>query len=169
MFTIPVVGWHATDSGLLVLASIFIESWLCVLVGVLLTSTTPPNELLRGLRALRLPRLLVATVFFTYRYMHVVGDEGVRMIRARDSRSAAAPGRRSGGTIRWRARVVGNMVGSLFNRSMDRGDRIYAAMQARGYDGEPRFLVNPPLRRVEIVAACGVVVFAAGAQLMGHL
>ncbi|MCC6238271.1 MAG: cobalt ECF transporter T component CbiQ [Dehalococcoidia bacterium] len=169
LVVVPLVGWDVSDAGLVRLGSILVESWLSVLVGVLLTSTTPPSELLRGLRALRLPRLLVATVFFTYRYLHVVGAEGARMITARDLRSAEWPGQRSGGSIRWRARVVGHMAGSLFTRSMDRGERIYAAMQARGYDGEPRFLANPPLRTLEVVAAGALLTFAVALHLVERL
>ncbi len=169
VLTIPVLGWDASRDGLVAVGSILLESWLAVLVGVLLTSTTPASELLRGLRALRLPRLLVATVFFTYRYLHVVGDEGVRMMRARDSRSAELPGRRSGGTVRWRASVAGHMVGSLFSRSVDRGERVYAAMQARGYDGEPRFLENPPLRLGQIAVGAAVVLAAAMVHVAGQL
>jgi cobalt/nickel transport system permease protein len=52
-----------------------------------------------------------------------------------------------GGTLGWRARVTGGMAGSLFLRSFDRADRIYAAMAARGYDGETRALPQPPLGR----------------------
>lgn len=169
LLVIPFVGWDVSDAGLVRLGSILVESWLSVLVGVLLTSTTAPGELLRGLRALRLPRLLVATVFFTYRYLHVVGDEGARMITARDLRSAEWPGQRSGGSIRWRARVVGHMTGSLFARTMDRGERIYAAMQARGYDGEPRFMANPPLRNLEVVGAAALLLFAGAVQLVARL
>ncbi len=169
LFAVPLVGWDASAPGLERLGSILGESWLSVLVGVLLTSTTPPNELLRGLRALHLPRLLIATVFFTYRYLHVVGGEGVRMITARDLRSAEWPGQRSGGSILWRARVVGHMAGSLFSRSMDRGERIHAAMQARGYDGEPRFIANPPVPRLEVAAAAAVLALAGALHLVARL
>ena len=109
---------------------------------VLLTASTPVAELLHALRTLRVPRLLVATVFFTYRYFHVVGDEAMRMMRARDSRSAALPDRRAGGTVAWRASVLGHMVGSLFIRSLDRSERVYAAMQARGYRGDQELVMH---------------------------
>jgi cobalt/nickel transport system permease protein len=37
------------------------------------------------------------------------------------------------------------MAGSLFLRSFDRADRIYAAMASRGYAGEVRTLPPPPI------------------------
>lgn len=159
LFTLPLVGWEASVEGFEAVVTIFIKSWLAVLVGVLLTSTTSVGELLRALRTLRVPKLLVAVVFFTYRYLHVVGSEGQRMMRARDSRAAEIEGYRSGGSLRWRARILGFMVGSLFTRSLERGERVYAAMQARGYDGESRFLTSPRLEAWEIAAAAGFVAY----------
>jgi cobalt/nickel transport system permease protein len=42
------------------------------------------------------------------------------------------------------------MVGSLFLRAYERSERIYAAMQARGFEGEFRHLRARPLARVEL-------------------
>ena len=76
------------------------------------------------------------------------------MSRARASRSAAAPdGRKGGGSIAWRAKVTGSMVGSLFLRSYERSERIYAAMQARGFEGEFRHLHSRALVPMEYAAA----------------
>ncbi len=160
-FEVPIVGWTATREGLEALATIVLRSWLSVLAAVLLTATTPAAELLRGLRSLRVPRILVATVAFAYRYLFVIADEASRLTRARDSRSAALPGRRAGGTLRWRARVLGGMVGSLFVRSLDRSERVYAAMQARGFDGDLRVLDSPALRRSEVLAATLLTAYVA--------
>jgi cobalt/nickel transport system permease protein len=57
---------------------------------------------------------------------------------------------RSGGSLRWRATVTGRMVGSLFLRAYERSERIYAAMQARGFEGEFRHLRARALRRTEL-------------------
>ena len=165
VLTLPLLGWEATDEGLVAMLTIAAKSWLSVVVAVVLTATTPQPELLRALRALRVPRLLVATVAFAYRYLFVVAEEAARMLRARASRSTALPGRRAGGSLRWRTRVAGHLVGSLFVRSLDRSERVHAAMQARGYDGEPRFLAAPALRRGEAAAATALVLFALAVQI----
>ncbi len=165
VLTLPLLGWEATDEGLVAMLTIAAKSWLSVVVAVVLTATTPQPELLRALRALRVPRLLVATVGFAYRYLFVVGDEAVRLLRARASRGSALPGRRAGGSLLWRARVAGHLVGSLFVRSLDRSERVHAAMQARGYDGEPRFLAAPALRAGEAAVAAAFVSIALAVQL----
>ncbi len=168
VFTMPFVGWTASEEGLIAVATILARSWIAVAIAALLVSTTTVVDLLRALRTFRVPRLLVATTFFAYRYFFVIGDEAVRMLRARDSRSAAVPGREAGGTVRWRARVAGYMVGSLFVRSLERSERVYAAMQARGYAGEPLFLDHPAFPKREGVVAVLVVVYAVAVQLAGR-
>jgi len=125
-----------TDTGLRDVLSIAAKSWLSVQVALLLTYTTPFSDLIDALRALRLPAIIVSIISFMYRYLAVLGEEAGRMNRARRSRSAAAPQGRSGGSLGWRARVTGAMVGSLFIRSYERSERIYAAMLARGFRGQ---------------------------------
>jgi cobalt/nickel transport system permease protein len=170
IFTVPLVGWTASAEGLTAVASILLKSWLSILLAVVLTSTTPPIDLIRGLERLRVPRVLAATVFFMYRYLYVIGGEGQRMVRARDSRSAAMPdGTKSGGSIGWRARVLGNMVGSLFLRSFERSERIHAAMQARGYDGTIRFANERAMIRTDWLLLAGALTLLGGLILYARL
>lgn len=51
-------------------------------------------------------------------------------------------GKKSGGKLLWRIKIVGSMAGQLFLRSYERSDRIYNAMLSRGYTGHLRTL-NP--------------------------
>jgi len=89
-------------------------------------TTTPFPELLRVLRAIHTPALLVTTLALMYRYLFVLADEAQRMRRARQSRTLR-PGR---GRI-WR--LLATVVGQLFVRATGRAERIYAAMCARGW------------------------------------
>ncbi len=75
-----------------------------------------------------------------WRYLFVLADEALRLLRARQARSGQTdrPGLKPGGSLSWRGRVAGGMAGSLFLRAFERSDRIYMAMVARGYDGEVR-------------------------------
>ncbi|MEJ5308765.1 MAG: cobalt ECF transporter T component CbiQ [Anaerolineae bacterium] len=141
-----------TREGVARFMSVVVKSWLSVQMAVLLVGCTPFPALLAALRALSVPRLLVAIVGLMWRYLFVLVDEALRLLRARESRSAHPPeptGRRVGGSLVWRARVAGGMVGNLFLRAFDRADRIYAAMLSRGYDGETRTLPMPPLHARE--------------------
>lgn len=142
--------WTVTTTGLFRFGFIVMRSYLSVQAAVLLAATTPFTDLLWAMRALRIPRVLVAVGSFLYRYLFVLADEAQRMMRAREARSAAPDGR-GGRSLAWRARVTGGMAGSLFIRSYERGERIYAAMVARGYDGEVRTLSASALRSADVV------------------
>jgi len=165
LFTLQPFGWTASEQGLTAVLTILTKSWLSVVAAIILTATTPALELLRAMRALAVPRILVATVSFMYRYLFVIAEEAQRLLRARDSRSARLEGRTCGGSVWWRAGVLGHMVGSLFLRSYERSERVYAAMQARGYDGELRFLRHSVWRLAEIVVAVALVLYMAGVQV----
>lgn len=169
VFTAPLVGWTASREGVEAVATILARSWIAVAIAALLVSTTSIVDILRALRWFRVPGILVATVFFAYRYFYVIGEEAQRMLRARDARSASIPGHRSGRSIRWRASVAGHMVGSLFVRSLERSERVYAAMQARGYHGEHRFLESPAFPPVEGLVAALIVLYAVAVQVSVRL
>ena len=152
LFRLPVGAWvlTATVEGLERFVSVALKSWLSVQAAIVLASSTPFPELLQAMRAVRIPRLLVAMFGLMWRYLFVLVDEALRLIRARAARSGQsgetsqrhAPSvvERSGGSMTWRARVTGGMAGNLFLRAFERSDRIYMAMLSRGYDGEARAL-----------------------------
>ncbi|MGC8786867.1 MAG: cobalt ECF transporter T component CbiQ [Anaerolineae bacterium] len=157
-----------TASGLERFLSIALKSWLAVQMAVLLTATTPLPDILVAMRALGVPRLLIAILGLMWRYLFVLADEALRMIRAREARSASASGK-GGGTVTWRARVAGGMVGSLFLRGYERSERIYHAMLARGYDGTIRSLPLRPLSSVErVILGVGAALLLA-LLFVGHL
>ena len=52
-------------------------------MAIVLASTTAFPDLLAAMRALRLPRLLVAVIGLMWRYLFVLVDEVMRLMRAR--------------------------------------------------------------------------------------
>jgi cobalt/nickel transport system permease protein len=145
LFTLPgeaLVSWQMgsqtvaiSDAGLVRFVSIVIRSWLSVQMAILLTATTQFPDLMHALTHLRMPAILVSIIAFMYRYLFVLADEAMRLLRAREARSARLTARQGGGSMGWRAKVTGHMVGQLLVRSLDRSDHVYNAMLARGYDG----------------------------------
>jgi cobalt/nickel transport system permease protein len=160
-------GWTITREGAVEAASIAAKSVLSVQVSVVLTATTPVPHLLVALRALKVPRLIVSILGLMWRYLFVLVDEAQRLVRARASRSGGHGTERSagsqGGTVMWRAQVTGSMAGNLLLRGMERAERTYAAMCARGYDGEVRSLPLPPIATAERA------VLVIGCTLLGLL
>lgn len=109
-----------------VFAGLVVKSTLCLLTMIVLSSTTPVADLLRVLRRVHVPAILVTTLALLYRYLFVLADESQRMARARASRTLAPSRRRT-----WQ--LLGAGLGMLFVRSSERAERIYAAMLARGW------------------------------------
>ncbi len=170
-FSFSLGPWRlqATEPGLVKFFSIMLKSWLSVQIAIILAGTTPFSDLMGAMRALRFPRILVAIVSFTWRYIFVLVDEALRLIRARDARSGVRPGFKSGGRIPWRARVVGGMAGNLFIRSYARSERIFQAMEARGYQGELRTLKPSHLHGSDIGISLAVALYLAVVLFIGIL
>ena len=147
-YTVDKITITISQGGLIRFTSLGIKSWLSVIAAILLASTTSFTELLLAMRSLKTPRLLVAVFGLMWRYLFLMFEEVERLMRARLSRSGrdlSSP-RRLGGSLMWRAGVTGGMAGSLFVRSLERSERVYNSMLARGYDGEIRSLEEPPIQ-----------------------
>jgi cobalt/nickel transport system permease protein len=106
--------------------STIIKSNLCVFAMLLLTWTTPFQDVLQELRRLRFPAVMLTTLALMYRYLPVLGEETRRMSRARASRAFSR-----GRMASWHNLAL--IIGQLFIRSADRAERIYLAMCARGW------------------------------------
>lgn len=113
-------------AGLMKFGILIVKSTLSLVTVILLANTTPFHELLRVLRRIHVPPVLVTLLALMYRYIFVLADEMQRMRRARRSRTF--------GDRRERTWVLlSRIVGQLFLRSTERAERIYAAMSARGW------------------------------------
>ena len=171
IFSFHLFMWHPviTDAGLLRFVSILIRSWLSVQMAILLVATTRFPDLIHALEHLRVPAILTTIIAFLYRYLFVLTDEVFRLIRARESRSAAAPGKKVGGGVLWRAKVAGNMAGQLFLRSYERSDRIYQAMVARGYTGHLYTLNAHEMKSRDYYVTAFVILLIFTLQVIGRL
>lgn len=167
LFSLMLGPWAltATLPGVERFVSIALKSWVSVQAAIVLASTTEFPDLLMAMRALRIPRLLVSIFGLMWRYLFVLADEVIRLMRARISRSGEADRAdlKPGGSVIWRARITGGMAGSLFLRAFERSDRIYMAMLARGYDGEAR---SEPLQRL---SSASWITLALGMLLLSSL
>ncbi|MBI3161398.1 MAG: cobalt ECF transporter T component CbiQ [Chloroflexi bacterium] len=168
MFHFLMWDFTITDAGLLRFVSILIRSWLSVQMAILLVAVTRFPDLVHALAHLRVPPILTTIIAFLYRYLFVLTDEVFRLLRARESRSAASAAQRSGGGVLWRAKVAGDMAGQLFLRSYERSDRIYNAMLSRGYAGH-MYTLNPhEMKPGDYFAAAFAVAFIFIIQILGR-
>jgi cobalt/nickel transport system permease protein len=120
-------GWE-------IMWAILFRSSVAFLAIVWLVNVMPFEQLLVTLRGLKLPAILVAMLAFMYRYSFVVWNELEKMQTARRARTFG----RHGLWARWKTSA--QLVGMLLVRSLNRAERVFGAMRARGWDGRVRTL-----------------------------
>jgi len=135
--TVAVILGVPISGGWLSFLSIILKFALTVSVALLLIATTSFPGVCHALRRLGFPALFVSQLLFLYRYLFVLMEEAMRIIRAREMRSFGSRG--TG------VKVFVRLIGILFLRAVDRAERIYYAMLSRGFQGD-----IPDLKRSRI-------------------
>lgn len=119
------------SEGVVSCMALVMKTVLTVSAVVLLTVTTQSSDIFAGLRRIGLPQVLVTVCMLCFRYISMLMQEAGNMARAYHLRS----GTKKGISIRH----MGTFIGQLLLRSIDRAERVYAAMRCRGFDGDFRY------------------------------
>ena len=135
--TSAVIFGVALSAGWISFLSILMKFALTISAALLLIATTSFPGVCHALRRLGFPALFVSQLLFLYRYLFVLMEEAMRVIRAREMRSF--------GTRNTGIKVSVRLIGILFLRTVDRAERIYYAMLSRGFQGD-----IPTLKRSHI-------------------
>jgi cobalt/nickel transport system permease protein len=139
------------SAGWLSFFSILVKFTLTVSTALLLIATTSFPGVCHALRQLGLPSLFVSQLSFLYRYIFVLMEETMRIVRARDMRSY---GQRGAGM-----QIYVRIVGILFIRTIERAERIYYAMLSRGFQGDMPALKRFHIKTGDFIFALSVAVF----------
>jgi cobalt/nickel transport system permease protein len=123
--------------------SILVKFSLTISAALLLIATTSFPGVCHALRRFGLPALFVSQLLFLYRYLFVLLEETMRIIRARDMRSFGKRG------IDFRTAV--RIIGMLFLRTVERAERIYSAMLSRGFTGDIPSMKRHLFRGVDVL------------------
>lgn len=124
------LGPLALSGGWISFASLILRFILTVGAALLLIATTGFPAVCMAMEKLGAPNVLAVQLLLLYRYLFVLIEEGIRMIRAHGLRSFN--GRRPG------YRVFLQLLGNLLLRTIDRAQRIHMAMLSRAFSGEIR-------------------------------
>lgn len=94
---------------------------------------TPMIDLFEFFRGTHLPDLVISLMELIYRFIFIISEESRNMKIAQDSRL---------GNINFKTSIksTGEMISMLFVRSYKRADRIYTALESRGYEDNIRFM-----------------------------
>lgn len=121
------LGPVAVTEGWITFASILLRGMLAVQMLMVTVRSTGYLRLCRALQDMGVPAILTTQLLFVFRYVHLLLEETLDMLRARDARSF---GRRS-----YPLKIWAETVGQLLIRTFDRAEQIHRAMIARGFTG----------------------------------
>lgn len=127
---IMTLGGLSITGGWVSFASIMLRFILTVGAAMTLVAVTGFNAVCMALEKLGAPRFFALQLLFLYRYLFVLVDEAVRMVRARSVRMFNGRGRN--------ITAYGSLLGHLLLRTLNRAQRIHSAMWCRGFDGNIR-------------------------------
>ncbi|MDR2370404.1 MAG: energy-coupling factor transporter transmembrane protein EcfT [Treponema sp.] len=121
------LGAFTVTTGMVSAFSILLKTFLTVTSVLVLAASTPFTKTAAALQAACMPRILSLQFIMTWRYLSVLLGEASTVNTAYMLRS---PGGRG-----IKMKDMGSFLGRLLLRSIDRAERVYAAMKCRGFDG----------------------------------
>jgi len=149
---VPIFKDFTVSAGWLSFVSILLKFTLTVSTALLLVATTSFPGVCHALRKVGLPSIFVSQLLFLYRYLFVLMEEAMRIVRARNMRSFGGRGQD--------VKIFVRLVGALFVRAVERAERVYHAMLSRGFGGD-----MPTLKQFQIKLSDVVFVLCSGAVL----
>lgn len=148
IFSVPV------SFGVISFSSLILKAYLCVSCAIILANTTSPNDIAYALGKFKVPCVIVLQILMTSRYLSVIIEEAMRISRAYALRSPSHP--------RIKFQHFPNVLLSLLLRSVDRANRIYKAMQCRGFSARSYQSKNIPFFATDaifLILFCAFCVF----------
>jgi cobalt/nickel transport system permease protein len=139
--TLPV-----THEGVLYATKITIKSNAIMLTMIGLVATTSIFTLGHAMHELKVPKKIVHLFFFTYRYIHVMQREYIRLANSMKIRGFRAKSNLH------TYKTLAYMIGMILVRSLDRAQRVHNAMLCRGFKGNLYSLKTFSINKRDIVS-----------------
>ena len=136
----PVAGTPITHQGLIAALLLIFRVITCVSFMLLLILTTHWSVLLKALRSIGVPHLLIFMLAMTHRYIYVLLQTTQSLFLARQSRKVGTEAWRN--ARQWLGAISGVLLGKSYSLSSD----VYLAMVSRGFQGEPIVLTDFQMR-----------------------
>jgi cobalt/nickel transport system permease protein len=155
LWQIPLVDWSVTYQGLRSAAFLVGRAETSATFALLLVLSTPWTHVLKAMRSLGVPVVVVAILGMTYRYIFLLLQIATQLFEARRSRIVApmkGPQQR---------RMVIAAVGVLLGKAFQLGADVHLAMLSRGYRGEVHLLHDFQTRRRDWFALLSVLTVPA--------
>ena len=127
---VPVLGWAVTAQGSRGAVYLISRVETTATLSMLLVLCTPWAHVLKALRVLRVPMVLVVILGMTYRYILLMIGTAEEMFESRRSRMVGKLAAKDG------RRLAIATAGVLLSKTMQLSGDVYLAMQSRGFRGE---------------------------------
>ena len=161
------IGSLQVSGGWLSLISILLRFILTVGAGLLLIATTGFPAICMAIERLGAPKIFAVQLLMLYRYLFVLIEESIRMIRAYTLRAFSKK--------KIRYPIFKQLLGNLLLRTLDRAQRIHMAMLSRAFTGDIRIARQFSFRTKEFfyLAGCAALFtfirFVDISELLGKL
>ena len=158
---LPGWSWQVTAPGLRTAALLITRAETTATLALTLVLSTRWSHVLKALRALRVPAVVVVVLGMTYRYVFLLLHLAADFFLARRSRQIAPL------DAAQRRQVAAGAAGVLLGKSLQMSGEVYQAMQSRGFRGEVHTLDDFRWQRRDGYALAGFFAAAALALWVG--
>jgi cobalt/nickel transport system permease protein len=121
-----------------------------VTLTTVLILSTPWMDVLKALRAFRVPQVVVMMLAMTHRYIFLLAESASQMFESRQSRTVGVLDRAS------QRRMTARTAGVLLSKSVELSNEVFLAMQSRGFRGDAKTLSEFRMRPSDYI---GLVAF----------
>lgn len=161
VWRLPWFNWAVSMQGLRTAAHLLLRAETSATLVFSLVLSTPWTDLLKALRAFRVPVVAVMILGMTHRYVFLLLHLAREQFEARRSRLV---GRLDAAQAR---HVAASGAGVLLEKSMQLSSDVFLAMQARGFRGEFTTLHEFRMQPGDWISLAGFVSLAALALYLG--
>ena len=158
---LPVLHWPVTAPGAWAAVRLFTRAETPATLAWVLVRSTPWPHVLKALRVLGVPAVIVVILGMTYRYLFVLLGLAREMFEARRSRLVGPLAGRE------RRRLATATAGVLLGKSLHLSEEVFLAMRSRGFRGESHALADFRMRPRDRWALGAFLLGAAGAGWRG--
>lgn len=130
VWRLPYLGWPVTAQGLASARYLVTRVETAATLSVLLILSTPWTYVLKALRVLRVPVVVVVILGIAYRYIFLLLESARDMLESRRSRMVGELSESD------RRRMAAASVGVLMSKTLQLSGDVYSAMLSRGFRGE---------------------------------
>lgn len=162
LYRLPLLGWPVTAQGLGSAAYLITRVETAATLSLLLILCTPWTHVLKAMRVLRVPVVIVVILGMTFRYIFLMLETARDMFESRQSRMVGVL------EAAERRRLAGASVGVLLSKTLQLSGDVYMAMQSRGFRGEVYTLDDFVMRTRDWAALAAFLAIAALAFWLGR-